>query len=130
MIYHNSHNYITSRKYTNLSIICNNMIFCHARHTNLTTVRHWSGMACCIPVRTYTCSWDSENPGIPGQGYGCVLLYAILGCTWDSPVLLGNPGILGQGYGCVLLYAIPECTWDSHGILENPGILWISQVQY
>ena len=60
--------------------------------------------------------------GILGQGYGCILLYAIPGCTWDSPVLLGNPRILGHGYGCVLLYAIPGCTWDSP-VLGNPGIL-------
>ena len=56
-----------------------------------------------------------ENPEILGQGYGCELLYAIPGCTWDSHGLQGNPGILGQGYGCELLYTIPGCTWDSHG---------------
>ena len=60
------------------------------------------------------------NPGILGQQYGCLLLYAIPGCTWDSPVLLRNPGILGQGYGCVLLYAVTGCAWDSHGLLGNP----------
>ena len=62
------------------------------------------------------------NPGILGQGYGCVQLYTIPGFTWDSHGLLGNPGILGQGYGCVLQYAIQGCTWDSHGLLYSRNI--------
>ena len=67
------------------------------------------GMAvsCCMPSRDVPVLLG--NPRILGQGYGCVLLYAIPGCTWDSHGLLGNPGILGQGYGCVVLYAIQGC---------------------
>ena len=81
MIYHNSHNYITSRKYTILSIMWNNMIFSSQDTlTNLMTVTHGRGMACCIPecirinpeilgrgMAVYYCMPSQDVPGIVHQ---------------------------------------------------------------